>query len=56
MKTTRRTFIKSAAALSAAPFILPSNVWAAKVKPNDKIVMGFIGMGKQYLNRGIELM
>lgn len=51
MKTTRRTFLKSAAALSAAPFILPSSVWGAEVNPNDRIVMGFIGMGKQ--SRGL---
>jgi predicted dehydrogenase len=47
MKTNRRTFIKAATALSAAPLILPSNVWAAERKPNDRIQMGFIGMGKQ---------
>ncbi len=47
MKTSRRSFLKQAAVLSAAPFILPSSVWAAKTKPNDRIVMGFIGMGKQ---------
>ena len=47
MSTSRRTFLKQAAALSAAPFILPSGVWAAKKKPNDLITMGFIGMGKQ---------
>ena len=47
MKSNRRAFIKQAAVLSATPFILPSNVWAADVKPNDKINMGFIGMGKQ---------
>ncbi|MFP6580959.1 MAG: gfo/Idh/MocA family oxidoreductase, partial [Candidatus Hydrogenedentota bacterium] len=51
MTTSRRSFIKSAAALSAAPFILPSKVWSAEVKPNDRIVMGFIGMGKQ--NKGL---
>jgi predicted dehydrogenase len=50
MKTNRRTFLK-AAAMSAAPFILPSNIWAAETKPTDKIVMGFIGMGKQ--NKGL---
>jgi predicted dehydrogenase len=50
-KINRRTFIKGAAAASAAPFILPSSVWGAETKPNDKIVMGFIGMGKQ--NRGL---
>ncbi len=47
MKTTRRTFLKSASAISAAPFILPSSVWSAQNKPNDRIGMGFIGMGKQ---------
>ena len=39
------------AAASAVPFIVPANVWGAEVKPSNKIVMGFIGMGKQ--NRGL---
>lgn len=47
MKTSRRTFLKQAGILSAAPFILPSRIWAAETKPNDRIVMAFIGMGKQ---------
>jgi len=51
MKTTRRKFLKQAAALSAAPFILPSTVWGAETNPSDRIVMGFIGMGKQ--NKGL---
>lgn len=51
MKVTRRSFLKTATALSAAPFILPSRVWSAEVRPNDRIVLGFIGMGKQ--NRGL---
>ena len=51
MKTSRRSFLKSASAVSAAPFILPSSIWSAETKPNDRIVMGFIGMGKQ--NRGL---
>ena len=46
-KITRRSFIKGAAAASVAPLILPSSVWASETKPNDKIVMGFIGMGRQ---------
>lgn len=46
MKTNRRSFLKTAAA-TAAPFILPSKIWAAETKPNDQITMGFIGMGKQ---------
>src|SRR5205823_136486 len=48
---TRRTFLKTAAVTTAAPFILPSRVWSAEVKPNDRITLGFIGMGTQ--NRGL---
>jgi predicted dehydrogenase len=45
---SRRTFIKSTAGITAAaPFILPSSIWGAQTKPNDKINLGFIGMGKQ---------
>jgi len=51
MKTDRRSFIKKAAAVSAAPFILPSCVRLAERKPSERIVMGFIGMGIQ--NRGL---
>ena len=47
MSTSRRSFLKTASALTVAPLILPSNVWAARTKPNDRITMGFIGMGKQ---------
>jgi predicted dehydrogenase len=48
---TRRTFLRTAVGAGAAPFILPSHIWAADVKPNDRIALGFIGMGKQ--NRGL---
>jgi len=49
---TRRTFLKSTAAVTAAaPFILPSRVWSADVKPNARLALGFIGMGTQ--NRGL---
>jgi predicted dehydrogenase len=51
MKSTRRSFLKTVSALAAAPFILPSSVWGAQTAPSDRIVMGFIGMGKQ--NRGL---
>ena len=44
--TNRRSFLKGAAA-GAAPFILPSHIWSAETKPNDRITMGFIGMGRQ---------
>ena len=46
----RRNFLKSTA-VASAPLILPSSIWGAKVKPNDRVVMGFIGMGKQ--NNGL---
>jgi len=46
MKTTRRNFIKKVASpIIAAPFILPSRVWA--FPPSNKITMGFIGTGRQ---------
>ena len=49
-KLSRRRFLQSSA-VASAPFILPSGIWSAEVKPNDKIAVGFIGMGKQ--NRGL---
>ncbi len=49
---SRRAFLKSTAAtVVAAPFLLPSHVWSAPVKPNDRVTLGFIGMGTQ--NRGL---
>ena len=48
---SRRRFLE-ATAVASAPFILPSGIWSAKIKPNDKIAMGFIGMGKQ--NGGLQ--
>ena len=49
---TRRTFLRTTAVVTTAgPFILPSRIWAADVKPNDRITLGFIGMGTQ--NRGL---
>ncbi len=42
----RRNFLKGAT-LAGAPFILPSNIWAAETKPNDRPTLGCIGMGKQ---------
>jgi predicted dehydrogenase len=47
MMQDRRTFLKTTALLAGVPFILPSRVWGAETKPSEKIVMGFIGMGKQ---------
>ena len=48
---SRRSFLETTA-VAAAPFILPSGILSAKVKPNDKITVGFIGMGIQ--NRGLQ--
>ena len=49
---SRRTFLTSTLAAGAvAPFILPSRIWAAETKPNDRLTLGFIGMGTQ--NRGL---
>lgn len=47
MSISRRSFIKGAAAATAAPFILPSRIWAADEKPNSLLNMAFIGMGVQ---------
>ena len=47
MKSSRRSFLKRASVLSAAPFLLPSRIWSAETQPNDRLVMGFIGVGKQ---------
>jgi len=33
--------------MASAPFILPSHIWAAETGPNDRIVMGCVGMGNQ---------
>lgn len=51
MKASRRSFLKKISALSAAPFILPSTIWSADTAPNDRLNVGFIGMGKQ--SRGL---
>ncbi len=52
MQISRRSFIKKTAASAvAAPFLLPSRIWAAKTKPNSLLGMGFIGMGTQ--SRGL---
>jgi predicted dehydrogenase len=51
-KFSRRTFLKASSAVAAsAPFILPSHIWAAETKPNERLTLGFIGMGTQ--NRGL---
>jgi len=44
---TRRNFLKTTAAVVAAPVVLPSSVWTATTSPNDRITLGFIGVGRQ---------
>ena len=45
---TRRQFLKTSATLAvAAPTLLPSSVWGTEQSPNDRLTLGFIGMGKQ---------
>ncbi len=44
--TTRRSFLKTTLTAGVAPLFLPSRVWSAETKPNDKISIGMIGMGK----------
>ncbi len=44
--SSRRQFVKIAAASVAAPFILPSRVWSAETAPNARLNLGFIGVGK----------
>src|SRR5260370_12739103 len=45
---TRRQFLRSATALSlTAPFILPSRIWSAEIRPAERLTLGFIGLGTQ---------
>lgn len=46
IKLSRRSFLKTSAVAAAAPLILPSRIWSAESKPNDRVTLGFIGMGK----------
>jgi predicted dehydrogenase len=46
-QVTRRDFLRATAVAASAPFLLPSHVWSAEVGPNDRIVMGCIGLGTQ---------
>src|SRR3954447_21419216 len=51
MKTSlplnRRNFLKSAILAGTAPLLLPHRTWAAETSANEKLSLGFIGMGKQ---------
>jgi hypothetical protein len=50
MGLTRRSFLKTASAVAAAPAIVPASVfgWNGRTSPSDRIVLGGIGVG----NRG----
>ena len=43
----RRRFLQTAASAAAVPFLLPSRVWSAEVSPNERLRMGFVGVGTQ---------
>ncbi|MEI6647666.1 MAG: Gfo/Idh/MocA family oxidoreductase [bacterium] len=44
MMTNRRCFLKGAA-VAGMPFILPSHIWGAEVKPNSRLNVGMVGVG-----------
>mgnify|MGYP000172408734 CR=1 FL=1 len=46
-RPTRRSFLKATLAAGVAPLLLPARIWAAETKPNSRLNLGFIGMGKQ---------
>ncbi len=50
-KFSRRSFLQATLAAGVAPLFLPSRVWSAETKPNDRITLGFIGCGIQ--SRGL---
>lgn len=50
MTLSRRDFVRGAL-IAGAPLVLPGSIWGADVQPNDKMGMGFVGMGKQ--SRGL---
>ena len=44
---SRRHFLRATALAATGPFLLPSRIWSAAVKPNDRLTLGFIGIGTQ---------
>lgn len=47
LRTSRRSFLKSSLAAGVAPLILPGRIWSAETKPNDRLGLAVIGIGKQ---------
>lgn len=54
---SRRRFLAQAAAVAAAPIVLPRHLLAASGQPgpNDRVAMGFIGCGRQTYHKNIPL-
>ena len=48
---SRRSFIRQTLAAGTVPLIIPGGLWGAESPPNDRITLGFIGMGRQ--NQGL---
>src|ERR1051326_2316863 len=47
-RLNRRSFLKSTTTVSAlGPFLLPSQIWGAEIKPSERLNLGFIGVGTQ---------
>ena len=46
-RSSRRTFLKTTLAAGVSPLILPSRIWSAETKPNDRVGIGVIGNGIQ---------
>lgn len=46
-RVTRRDFIRSTSIAAAAPLILPSHIWSAETPANERLTLGFIGIGTQ---------
>ncbi len=46
-RSSRRSFLKVTLAAGVAPLFLPGRIWSAETKPNDRLGLGFIGIGKQ---------
>jgi predicted dehydrogenase len=44
---TRRNFLKTTILAGTTPLLLPHRMWAAETSANEKLSLGFIGMGKQ---------
>ena len=48
-RVTRRRFLSTSLTAASVPLFLPSRLWSAEAaaKPNERLTLGFIGVGKQ---------